>query len=536
MKFIKKYMFDFFFLSIFTSLIIFLSNFFSIYNSDLHHWGFIASHALDYINGGKLFKEIFVQYGVGQLVFFKFINYFYEINFTSTGIITSIAYSLNLIIIYFIIKRISSVFIAFFILTTILFIHPFIFFPWPDYIAGLCLSLFCFFVIFTNSNKKFFYLLAGLFLFLSIIFRTTYILNIIATCAVYVFLVKINKKFYNKFLVNSLLTFVSLLVFYLFYLLIQNDFVNWAYQGIGVIKDYAYKYEDIDFNAKGNLAFDIYSQLGYWGLVFFQITKFILKFIIKLIFPTTLEHLIIFIFFIINILFILSFFNKKLQNYIGLRFDNQSNQYLFIAILGFFGIVQSVFYFNLFKNINSSSAIFFTTAIFLKLFFNSKFLKNNRHYYIFSFFILFILSFKFINTLKVNFKIDDNLYSSSSIDYFGKRKFIKEDLEYYYKMKKYLCRDNNKIINFTLDSNLVHLCSIKNVSYHPHSYFLKNISPILYERFNKGELYNNEILITPESPDHRKLKLYYSIKVPKICCSWWAYQWPEKSFYIYLSN
>jgi len=105
MKFIKKYMFDFFFLSIFTSLIIFLSNFFSIYNSDLHHWGFIASHALDYINGGKLFKEIFVQYGVGQLVFFKFINYFYEINFTSTGIITSIVYSLNLIIIYFIIKR-----------------------------------------------------------------------------------------------------------------------------------------------------------------------------------------------------------------------------------------------------------------------------------------------------------------------------------------------------------------------------------------------------------------------------------------------
>jgi len=285
-------------------------------------------------------------------------------------------------------------------------------------------------------------------------------LNIISACAVYLFLVKINKKFYNKFLVNSLLTFVSLLVFYLFYLLIQNDFVNWAYQGIGVIKDYAYKYEDIDFNTKGNLAFDIYSQLGYWWLVFFQITKFIFKFLIKLIFPTTLEHLIIFIFFIINILFIISFFNKKIKNYIVLRFDNLSNQYLFIAILGFFGIVQSIFYFNLFKNINSSSAIFFTTAIFLKLFFNSKFLKNNRHYYFFSFLILFILSFKFINTLKVNFKIDDNLYSPNSIDYFSKRKFIKEDLEYYYEMKKYLCRDNNKIINFTLDTNLVYLCSM----------------------------------------------------------------------------
>ena len=103
MKFMKKNIFDVIFLTISTLLIIVLSNFFSIYHSDLHHWGFIASHARDYINGGKLFKEIFIQYGVGQLVFFKFINYFYEINFTSTGMITSIAYSLNLIIIYFII-------------------------------------------------------------------------------------------------------------------------------------------------------------------------------------------------------------------------------------------------------------------------------------------------------------------------------------------------------------------------------------------------------------------------------------------------
>ncbi len=488
MKFIKKYMLDFFFLSILTSLIIFLSNFFSIYNSDLHHWGFIASHALDYINGGKLFKEIFVQYGVGQLVFFKFINYFYEINFTSTGIITSIAYSLNLIIIYFIIKRISSAFIAFFILTTILFIHPFIFFPWPDYIAGLCLSLFCFFVIFTNSNKKFLYLLAGLFLFLSIIFRTTYILNIIATCVVYLFLVKINKKFYNKFLVNSLLTFASLLAFYFFYLLIQNDLVNWAYQGIGVIKDYAYGSNSLYMNW-------VVNNLGENFWIFLKLLKIFLRFFIKLIFPTTLEHLIIFIFFITNILFILSFFNKKLQNYIGLRFDNLSNQYLFVAILGFFGIVQSVFYFNLFKNINSSSAIFFTTAIFLKLFFNSKFLKNNRHYYVFSFFILFILSFKFINTLKVNFKIDDNLYSSSSIDYFGKRKFIKEDLEYYYEMKKYLCKDNNKIINFTLDSNLIYLCSMYK-SYFYYINLLNLNNHIFYKNFKSNMSDINKIYIT----------------------------------------
>ena len=100
MKFIKKYFLDFFFLSVISLLIIASSNYFSIYHSDLHHWGFIASHSLDYINGAKLFHEVMVQYGVGQLILFKFINYFYEINFTSIGNIISLFYSLNLIIIY----------------------------------------------------------------------------------------------------------------------------------------------------------------------------------------------------------------------------------------------------------------------------------------------------------------------------------------------------------------------------------------------------------------------------------------------------
>jgi hypothetical protein len=98
MKFIKKYFLDIFFLATISLLIIASSNFFSIYHSDFHHWGFIASHALDYINGGKLFEEIIVQYGVGQLILFKFINYFYEINFTSIGIIASVFYSLKMFI------------------------------------------------------------------------------------------------------------------------------------------------------------------------------------------------------------------------------------------------------------------------------------------------------------------------------------------------------------------------------------------------------------------------------------------------------
>jgi hypothetical protein len=528
MKFIKKYIFDIFFLSILTLLIIFLSNFFSIYKADLHHWGFISSHALDYINGGKLFKEIFVQYGVGQLILFKFINFFYEINFTSTGTITSIVYSLNLIIIYFIIKKISSNLIAFYILITIFLTQPFISSPWPDYIAGLCLLLFCSFLIFTNSKGSIFFLLAGFFLFLSIIFRTSYILNIFAACSVYFFLIKINKIFYNKFLVRSLFTFGFLLIFYLFYLFFQNDFLNWIIQGISPIKDYT-------IISKSQYKIWVVNNLGENFFILLKLIIIILRFFAKLIFPTTLENLIILIFFSTNILFIFSYFNKSLKNFVNHpSSNNQNNHYLFIALLGFFGIVQSLFFFNFMKIINASSGILFTTAIFLKLLLNGKFLENKTNYFIIGFLFLCILSFKFINTLTTNFKIDINAYSPSSIDYFGKRKFIKEDLNYYNEVKQYVCKDNIKIINFTLDTNLVHLCSKRNISYHPYFFYLKKKNPTLYERINKGELYNNEIFITTKGPEHKKLKLYYFIKYSKNCCLGLSNISTENFFYIYL--
>jgi len=410
MKFIKKYFLDFFFLSVISLLIIASSNYFSIYHSDLHHWGFIASHSLDYINGAKLFHEIMVQYGVGQLILFKFINYFYEINFTSIGNIVSLFYLLNLIIIYFIIKRLSSIFNSFFIVTLILFINPFVEFPWPDYMAGLWLSLFIFFLIFGNPEKNLHYLLAGLCLFLSIIFRTSYVINIFLTCIIYFILLKNNKKFYNNFLVNSLLTFLSLLILYVLFLLLQKNFINWFYQGIGVFKNYAFTTEDPAFNTKGNLAFDIYNKYGYWSLVFFQTAKLTAKFIVQLIFPTTFENFVIYIFFIINILFIFSFFNKKIINFIDFNRKAYSGKLLFISLLGFLGIIQSIQFFNFFKNINSSSAIFLTTAIVLISLQRSKFFNNKRYYYIFSFIILFFCFFKFSDKIKKNL-LNVNKYS-----------------------------------------------------------------------------------------------------------------------------
>ena len=535
MKFIKKYFIDYFFLATISLLIISSSIFFSIYHSDFHHWGFIASHSLDYINGAKLFHEVTVQYGVGQLILFKFINYFYEINFSSIGVITSVFYSLNLIIIYFILKRLSSIFNAFFIVTLILFINPYVEFPWPDYMAGLWLSLFCFFLICGNPKTNTHYLLAGSCLFLSIIFRTSYILNIFSTSIIYFIFLKNNKKFYNKFLVNSLLTFLSLLFLYFLFLLLQKNFINWFYQGIGVFKNYAFTAEDPIFNTKGNLAFDIYNKYGYWSLVFFQTIKLSAKFIFQLIFPTTFENFIIFIFFIINIFFIFYFFNKKIINFIDFNRRVQSNKLLFIALLGFFGIIQSIQFFNFFKNINASSAIFFTAAIVLISLQRSKFFINKRYYYILSFIILFFCAFKFFDKIKKNYQINDNNYFKSSIDFFGKRKFIKEDLDYYNSMKEYLCEDNKRIINFTYDTNFLYLCSrykdyfyIFNLLNLPNDEFFKN--------FENHMLDNNLIFVTTTDPlDIKRFAKKSIVEAPK-SISYWIERTPGPLPYKHRSN
>lgn len=520
MKIKKNFFLDFFYLATISLLVIALSNLFSIYHSDFHHWGFIASHTLDYINGGKLFEEVTVQYGIGQFVIFKFINYFYEINFTSIGVITSVFYTLNLIIIYFIIKRLSSIFYASFIVTLILIVNPFVEFPWPDYMAGLWLSLFCFFLICGNPKKNSHYLLAGLCLFLSIIFRTSYILNIFLTCITYFIFLKNNKKFYNKFLVNSLLTFLFLFTFYVAYLLLEKNFINWFYQGIGVFENYAFASEDPAFNTKGNLAFDIYDKYGYWSLVFFQTTKLTAKFIVQLIFPTTLENFIIFIFYFINIFFIFSFFNKKIKNVIVINTKVQGDNLLFIALLGFFGIIQSIQFFNFFKNINSSSAIFLTTATVLISLKRTELFNNKRCYYIFSFIILFFFIFKFHNTFKKNFKINNNNYFKSSIDFFGKRKFIKEDLDFYNSMKEYLCEDNKRIINFTLDTNFVYLCS--RYKYYFYKFNVLNLqNDNIFKNFNNNTVDNSLIFVTTTDPlDIKKFSKKKIVEAPKSIAYW----------------
>ena len=155
----------------------------SIYNEDIHHLSFILSTFIDFNNGFTLFKEIFLQYGPGQVLFFKLIDNFVNINLFSISFITSIIYSANLLVLFIIFRKIVSLEISFLLIILIFLIHPYNIHPWPDYLSGICLSLFFLFLL--KKNSKYDLIACACFLFLAIFFRSTYMLNIIFSIIVY---------------------------------------------------------------------------------------------------------------------------------------------------------------------------------------------------------------------------------------------------------------------------------------------------------------------------------------------------------------
>jgi hypothetical protein len=514
--------------------IAYFSYFNSIYTSDLHHWGFIAGHSLDYINGGLLFKEVFVQYGVGQLFFFKFINYIYPITFSSVGLVTSFIYCLNLFILFFILKKISSEHIAFFILLLIFFCNPYTAFPWPDYLASFFLLLFCFFLLFFDKNKIFICYFSGFFLFLSIFFRTTYVINIFSALLFYFTLVMIDRKFYNRRLVNSLVAFLFFFSIYLFYLFLNNLLMDWFYQGIGVFRDYV-------TGSNSSYMSWVIENLGpnFWILL--KILKVLLRFFILLIIPQNINDFIFLIFFIINLLVIFSFFIKKFQNapkylniiLIKFKTNRHYNLFLFFSLLGFFGVVQSIFYFVFYKNLNASILLFIPIAFLIKCIFTVNIYKN----YLKNFLII-ILLISFVNlfqAVKRFNSIDKSLFYNSDIEYFGIRKFVKEDLDYYKFLEKNLCKEDLLIINLSLDTNVSFLCSGKKKFIHPYYYFLKYLDNNLFLRFTNGELNDNEVLITSWLYKNNNLKIYNKILLPNNL-QWWGSSSNSKFHYLYKKN
>ena len=259
----------------------FLSFVYSTYHIDPWHWGTIASEATDYILGFKLFKEITLMYGPGMPIFFKFINFFYPINYFTIGIITSIIYLLNLFISYLIFLKLSNRTIASILLLVLFILNPYPQVPWSDFYAGTCLTLCAYFMF--NSERKFFLYLSGLFLFLSIIFRNTYLLTIFPAIISFLLIMyflqikiclEIKKIFYS---------FIFFFFIFLIILFLTQNLQLWFQQGIG-------------------------RSGSYFEYSYSLINNPITKFFYHLIIPKTLGNFLFLVFYIINFIFIVSLF------------------------------------------------------------------------------------------------------------------------------------------------------------------------------------------------------------------------------------
>ena len=490
---------------------IFLGSTYSQYHTDPWHWGSIISNSIDYINGFKLFKEIVLLWGPGQPILYFLINNFYKIDYYTIGIITSIVYFFFLMLSYLIIKKLSNKIIAISVLFIIFCLLPYPQTPWPDFYSGLCLVLSCYYLNSANKNNIILFISSS-FLSLSIIFRNTYILQIIPAIIFFCLLFIVHRKKMPKIYKDYFLYFFITITLFFFILLMQNNLKLWFEQGIGRINEY----QDINNT--------IYN---------YKISPFIysiVKFVYHLFFPTRIENYYYLIIFFLNCgIIFLFFFNKKFFEEI----NNNNCNIIFFSILGLFGIIQSFNQYEIWRHINSSISIFFVLSYFL-----NKFLKKMKHVLttgiglMIFFFPLFPHKnknndWKYYNGTNYFAVIgyiadgklikDKKLYLESTISFFGDHRFTNEHLEYYKEIRFLIC-DYDRIINYSVDRTLTYICDKKNriVSTYPRAkgrpIFKENK---LEKKFNNENLNKNEIIIAGKDFFNNNLKLLKIITMPR---------------------
>ena len=92
---------------------------YSAYNQDYHHSFFILSMYIDSQNNFDYFKDIFLQYGPGQLIFYNLIDSFIEINIVTISNINVVIYAINLVILFKIFEKVSNIQAAFILISLI---------------------------------------------------------------------------------------------------------------------------------------------------------------------------------------------------------------------------------------------------------------------------------------------------------------------------------------------------------------------------------------------------------------------------------
>lgn len=414
---------EWFLISLGTLTLITLGTIHSIFGTDSHHWGFIMGTALDFIQGKKLFEEIYIQYGLGQPLLYRFLNLFIPINFTTTGIITAFVYAAQLGVLYAIIRKVGGSTLAMLMYGIAILIHSYSISPWPNYYSGLFLSTAVLMLI-QDQRISLHSFLAGIFFFLAFFFRSTYLVSILAATFAYAMIVLFEPRLKSKRVFSSLVVFYICFLAFTLILSLQGDLKLWFEQSIGSgTTKYALGLHDVFKTLRKAL----WPVAGYL--------------------PDHIVNTSFVIFFNTTIYFL---FRSTIK-----RIIPEKVEYVFFALLGLAGLSQGILSYEFFRLQSDCMMIYVIVALLLKSKINYQKWRLGIGIY------LLLLLIRFPNASALFPLYDGELasYQESSIPIFRFHRFQPEVKSYYEDLANVVCQDDKKIINLTPDSNLPYLCS-----------------------------------------------------------------------------
>jgi hypothetical protein len=482
---------------------------YSFFNTDIHHYSVILEAYLDKINGYKLNKDIFIQYGNGQIYLFEFFSKFVDINLVNIGIITQIFFSIKFILFYFILRFFVNDYFS--ILGTIIYylLYTFTQTASGDIYANFFLHLFVIFYLYNSNKENFLYLITTSFLlFLVFLFRHTYILNFV----IFIPIILILYLFLKKNLMYELkLILIFTTITFLFFIYLYNDgtLFNWFDQFLG-IGTTAY----LDLNTSSGLGiFIIIKKLIFYVA---RIARHILI-------PDSngssyFFSIIIFSNIYFLFMYILKFYKTKI-----FVIERKEKLLLVLSLLAFCGTIQLINKFEIARYINAS---FTFIIIFIYVIY-----KEYKKVYDIKKKILFlsllgilllpvIYKYPFYSNFynlkldhmskKTEYKFNNKYFLISDHIFFGKKRFNDDFVFFYNDIKNFICK-YDKIYNISYDRSLHYLCDVKK----------EYISSLFFKKMNKqfsiDKIYNdssqNSILISDQTIN--EFLLVKTFKVPK---------------------
>jgi hypothetical protein len=191
---------------------------------DPHHANLVFAEASNFLHGKYLYKDIFVKYGVLTTITNAFGLFLFGDNIFSIFLTTNIFYFTSVLFLFYIFSYLKiSKYNIFFLILIILNIHSYIFVPWSTYFAFFPILLSLIFIIKKKKN----YLLSGIFLALSCLFRESYFLSVL-----FIFFFMLFVFFFNKEKkINFILYIVGFLIpltIFICYLILTKNYIIWT--------------------------------------------------------------------------------------------------------------------------------------------------------------------------------------------------------------------------------------------------------------------------------------------------------------------